>query len=723
MLPADPIDPEIEAIEQKYRREMKRNQLIAQSSASAISQAPTQKTDENTCLPADLLDDEDNEDAELVEISHPPSRDELMGSKPNETDSESDLDSESEIDLPPELSNNNDDSETDHSENEIPSQQPSHPNPIGHGRQRSDRLRNTSESLITTEDSDFDFLNQMTNDWGSMAKKMTHDQIGGQSLWSSQGAVTDKKIALDKRTQTNNGDIESTDKEKIIHKKYRSVDPSIHENRILEGVTNDKATQTEDQDMITQKRILLQLKELFPDFDETKLEQFVIRSNFNLDRSIDLLSEDNQTDDPGTNESFNLLPEVLNTWNEIIDMDEIERGFEAFDIEYQARNNKSKTNDQPVTISDSSLFEQLVARFGPPCLNYSTQSSSTLIPLSLAEEIFNWWKISLETGNAHASLSSSLSPTQVVFPNHYDDETYAKTLHDQEIALQLQNELNQNTNRKNLDDQFPALNGTAPPPGLGPLPKMSGQWKNSSSFGQKEKLKKLGQLFPEMPEARLEEFLFDNNGNVGQAAKTICYMTEKDIKRVHDKREQISVTGGSHSTSNHSSRSRSKSTSRQESPALAFPESDQDYPGRTEAFKLEEQAREKRAKARDHIRANDGLTAQYYSQEAAQLSERAAQAHKKAADEIFQRHNKKHSGKSVIDLHGLHVNEGLQKLRQELKKHKTGELQVITGRGRNSHHNYAKLRRAVESYLQSNKYEFSRHAENQGVVKIKLPKK
>jgi len=58
-----------------------------------------------------------------------------------------------------------------------------------------------------------------------------------------------------------------------------------------------------------------------------------------------------------------------------------------------------------------------------------------------------------------------------------------------------------------------------------------------------------------------------------------------------------------------------------------------------------------------------------------------------------------------------------------LKKHTTGELQVITGRGRNSHHNYAKLRRAVESYLQSNKYDFSRHAENQGVVKIKLPKK
>ena len=125
----------------------------------------------------------------------------------------------------------------------------------------------------------------------------------------------------------------------------------------------------------------------------------------------------------------------------------------------------------------------------------------------------------------------------------------------------------------------------------------------------------------------------------------------------------------------------------------AFPESDntQDYPGRTQAFKLEEQAREKRAKARDHIRANDGLTAQYYSQEAAQLSERAAQAHKKAADEIFHRNNQKHRGNSVIDLHGLHVNEGLQKLRQELRKHNTGELQVITGRGRNSHHNYGKI--------------------------------
>ena len=142
--------------------------------------------------------------------------------------------------------------------------------------------------------------------------------------------------------------------------------------------------------------------------------------------------------------------------------------------------------------------------------------------------------------------------------------------------------------------------------------------------------------------------------------------------------------------------------------SVAVPESDytQDYPGRTHAFRLEEQAREKRAKARDHIRANDGLTAQYYSQEAAQLSERAAQAHKKAADEIFHRNNQKHRGNSVIDLHGLHVNEGLQKLRQELKKHTTGELQVITGRGRNSHHNYGKIKLYPSSWCPDgrNKY-------------------
>ena len=92
----------------------------------------------------------------------------------------------------------------------------------------------------------------------------------------------------------------------------------------------------------------------------------------------------------------------------------------------------------------------------------------------------------------------------------------------------------------------------------------------ASSKHSKEKLKKLGLLFPEMPEARLEEFLFDNHGNVGQAAKTICLLTEKDIKRVDDKRNQISVTGGGYSTSNHSSRSRSKSTSRQESPARTY---------------------------------------------------------------------------------------------------------------------------------------------------------
>ena len=71
-----------------------------------------------------------------------------------------------------------------------------------------------------------------------------------------------------------------------------------------------------------------------------------------------------------------------------------------------------------------------------------------------------------------------------------------------------------------------------------------------------------------MPEARLEEFLFDNNGNVGQATRTICYMTEKDIKGVDHKRNQISTTGGSQMA-----RSRSKSTSgiqQNESPARKY---------------------------------------------------------------------------------------------------------------------------------------------------------
>ena len=49
---------------------------------------------EEKCLPTDLLDDEDNEDAELVEIKHPPAQSELMGAS---MDSE---ESESEIDIP-----------------------------------------------------------------------------------------------------------------------------------------------------------------------------------------------------------------------------------------------------------------------------------------------------------------------------------------------------------------------------------------------------------------------------------------------------------------------------------------------------------------------------------------------------------------------------------------------------------------------------------------------
>ena len=109
------------------------------------------------------------------------------------------------------------------------------------------------------------------------------------------------------------------------------------------------------------------------------------------------------------------------------------------------------------------------------------------------------------------------------------------------------------------------------------------------------------------------------------------------------------------------------------------------------AFDLQRQSEERRLQAQDYRRRKQGLTASYYADEANALAQRAKEEHSKAADIIFTKQNEKYKGRNIIDLHGLHVDEGLKRLKNSLSGTQHKEVFVITGRGKNSKNHNGKI--------------------------------
>ena len=105
---------------------------------------------------------------------------------------------------------------------------------------------------------------------------------------------------------------------------------------------------------------------------------------------------------------------------------------------------------------------------------------------------------------------------------------------------------------------------------------------------------------------------------------------------------------------------------------------------RLDAFEYQRQSAEQREKAKEYHRRKQGQTASYYASNADTLAQKAKEEHERAADAIFARQNQKHQGKNVIDLHGLHIDEGLKRLNATINQTAFGEILVITGRGKNS---------------------------------------
>ena len=304
----------------------------------------------------------------------------------------------------------------------------------------------------------------------------------------------------------------------------------------------------------------------------------------------------------------------------------------------------------------------------------------------MAKQIYEWWTINLEE----------------VYQTDEHSLKVAQELQDQEVALQLQQEqeaenyklkqrtkrLAQNQLKSTPTQDFPELNPNGPIHYPQRALARGGQWINKKSLGHREKVAQLKQLFPELPEARLTEFLADSRGNVSEATKNICLITDKNEENINQKRSEIS---------------RTRTLAPQASATADCLGDIEPCEGtydqvRSEGFELLEKAKEAAEKAADYSRRNEGHTAQFYAQQAADFRKRGLEAQARSAEAIFVRNNAKYRDGSVIDLHGLHINEGLKKLQETIKKSRSSELQVITGRGQNSAFGYGKDRILVSMF-------------------------
>lgn len=106
------------------------------------------------------------------------------------------------------------------------------------------------------------------------------------------------------------------------------------------------------------------------------------------------------------------------------------------------------------------------------------------------------------------------------------------------------------------------------------------------------------------------------------------------------------------------------------------------------------------------FKRNDGASAKRLGTLGREANERMKELHRKAADAIFEARNPVHVT-DVLDLHGLHVSEALERLPAAFERAPVGTLRVLTGTG---HHTKgtgrARLRPAVKKWLQDNGYFF-----------------
>jgi DNA-nicking Smr family endonuclease len=101
-----------------------------------------------------------------------------------------------------------------------------------------------------------------------------------------------------------------------------------------------------------------------------------------------------------------------------------------------------------------------------------------------------------------------------------------------------------------------------------------------------------------------------------------------------------------------------------------------------------------------------------------QADEMSKEAHAEASERIFSEMNTKVTPSS-IDLHGLHVQEALQRVTSLLQNPSYLVVTIVVGEGLHSVKAKAKLKPAVIAYLKSNKYKFT---VTEGAIRVKTRK-
>ncbi|BDA46923.1 probable NEDD4-binding protein 2 at C-terminar half [Coccomyxa sp. Obi] len=144
---------------------------------------------------------------------------------------------------------------------------------------------------------------------------------------------------------------------------------------------------------------------------------------------------------------------------------------------------------------------------------------------------------------------------------------------------------------------------------------------------------------------------------------------------------------------------------------------------RAEALMLKQEMEMRYAEARKAWERRDHSLAQQLRQRAHQCRDRYRAAQAAASENIFKKKNQLVQNFWEVELHGLHVNEAIEKTDNIYRALKnlpsTKRLQLITGKGLHSEGNIARLLPAIIGYLEEKNLDY--RVLNGGCVSVDIP--